>query len=137
MKFEFLFPFAVGILLLVDILTRKRRNVAAMLGFGRERKWEMLLIERCLSPRLIQSRNAMTYNARYRNHEGKIHESILEVGWLGGVSLLEDEQLSRKLVRKMSNRKLRMDCRQCGSQLQVGMERCPYCRSWRNAFKPG
>jgi hypothetical protein len=134
---EYVLPIAVGLLVLLDVVTRKKRNIRALLAFVGEKGWEMMLIDRCLSPKLIRRRSSMTYIARYGTKDGDVHEAILEVGWLGDVSLLEHEQLPHRLVRQMADTKLQMDCRQCGTHIQAGLDRCPYCSSWRNAFNPG
>ncbi len=139
MAAEIIVPVIAGGFILYELLTRKKRDHAAVQEYGREHKWELLIIHPGSPPALIHTRTTVTnhYVTRYRTADGATHEAYLKVGWFGGVTLVEDKRLPARLARGMENVNLPMDCRDCGTTVPAGAKRCPYCKAWRGAFKQG
>jgi hypothetical protein len=101
-----------------------RRNAA-------ERGWEILFLERIYSGRYDPAR----YHLRYRDHDGAVHEALLERDGTSPITVSRSIQLPRNIELAMSDLSMEMDCRKCGTTIPKFSDRCPYCSATRDYFR--
>ena len=74
------------------------------------------------------------YRVRFRERDGALVEGIFESRIFGGLVLAKSQRIAKEVERGMFDSGVTMDCRKCGSIVPPGAERCPYCRSARDAL---
>jgi ribosomal protein L40E len=101
-----------------------RRNAA-------ERSWEILFLEKTYSGRYDPAR----YQLRYRDHDGTVHEAVLERDGTSPIAIRHSTKLPKNVELAMTDLSMEMDCRKCGATIPKFSDRCPYCSSARNYFR--
>ena len=96
-----------------------------------ERGWEILSLERAYTRWSEPAR----YFLRYRDHDGAVHEAMLERNGTSPIAIRHSIQLPKDAELAMTDLSLEMDCRKCGTTIPKFSDRCPYCSAARDYFR--